>query len=70
MSPLTQGLNYRSACDKTQQKPVKYARLALQLQIQSQMQTCESDLTIEGSNDLRQKVILILKLVTKIKISD
>ena len=31
---------------------------------------CESDVTIEGSNDLRQKVILILKLKIKIKISD
>jgi len=31
---------------------------------------CESDLTIEGSNDLTQKVILTLKLKIKIKISD
>ena len=30
----------------------------------------ESDLTIEGSNDLKQEVILILKLKIKIKISD
>ena len=31
--------------------------------------SCESDLTIEGSNDLR-KVIFILKLKIKNKISD